>query len=75
VPGLDTTDVVETGIAVGGGAMCRPRRERTAVEERIGDQTVLRLLRAMMRAVVVEGGQARREVTRAAQGDQASLRA
>src|SRR5436309_9049026 len=43
-----------------------------AVEERISDQGVLKLLRAMLRAGVMEGGQVRREVTGAAQGGPAS---
>jgi retron-type reverse transcriptase len=43
-----------------------------AVEERISDQGVLKLLRAMLRAGVMEGGRARREVTGAAQGGPAS---
>ena len=34
-----------------------------AVEERISDQAVLALLRAMLRAGVMDGGQLRREVT------------
>jgi RNA-directed DNA polymerase len=43
-----------------------------AVEERIGDQGVLKLLRAMLRARVMQGGQVRREVTGAPQGGPAS---
>jgi RNA-directed DNA polymerase len=43
-----------------------------AVEERVSDQAVLTLLRAMPRAGVMEGGQVRREVTRAPQGGPAS---
>ena len=39
-----------------------------AVEERVCDQPVLKLLRAMLRAGVMEDGQVRREVTGAAQG-------
>jgi hypothetical protein len=39
-----------------------------AVEERVSDQAVLTLLRAMLRAGVMEGGQVRREVTGAPQG-------
>ena len=39
-----------------------------AVEERISDQAVLTLLRAMLRAGVMDGGQVRREVTGAPQG-------
>ena len=43
-----------------------------AVEERVSDQGVLKLLRAMLRAGVMEGGQVRREVTGAPQGGPAS---
>ncbi len=43
-----------------------------AVEERVSDQGVLKLVRAMLRAGVVEGGQLRQEVTGAAQGSPAS---
>jgi RNA-directed DNA polymerase len=43
-----------------------------AVEERVSDQAVLTLLRAMLRAGVMEGGQVRREVTGAPQGGPAS---
>jgi len=39
-----------------------------AVEERISDRTVLGLLRAMLRAGVLEDGQVRREVTGTPQG-------
>ena len=39
-----------------------------AVEERISDRTVLALLRAMLRAGVLEDGQVRREVTGTPQG-------
>lgn len=39
-----------------------------AVEERICDQAVLKLLRAILRAGVMEGGQVRRPITGAAQG-------
>ena len=39
-----------------------------AVEERIADQPVLKLLRAVLRAGVMEGGQVRREGTGTAQG-------
>ncbi len=43
-----------------------------AVEERVSDQAVLKLLRAMLRAGVMEGGQVRREVTGTPQGGPAS---
>ena len=43
-----------------------------AVEERISDQAVLKLVRAMLRAGVMEDGQLRREVTGAPQGGPAS---
>ena len=43
-----------------------------AVEERISDQGVLKLVRAMLRAGVMEDGQVRREVTGAPQGGPAS---
>ena len=43
-----------------------------AVEERISDQGVLKLLRTMLRAGVMEGGQVRREVTGTPQGGPAS---
>lgn len=39
-----------------------------AVEERVCDQAVLTLLRAMLRAGVVSGGVVRREVTGTPQG-------
>ena len=39
-----------------------------AVEERISDRTILTLLRAMLRAGVLEDGQVRREVTGTPQG-------
>lgn len=39
-----------------------------AVEERVCDQSVLKLLRAMLRAGVMEGGQVRRDTAGAAQG-------
>ena len=39
-----------------------------AVEERVCDQPVLKLLRAMLRAGVMEDGQVRRPDTGAAQG-------
>ena len=46
-----------------------------AVEERVCDQAVLKLLRAMLRAGVMEDGQVRRPVTGTAQGgvDQSPL--
>jgi RNA-directed DNA polymerase len=63
--------VVETDIANCFSAI--PHQElMQAVEERISDQGVLKLLRAMLRAGVMEGGQVRREVTGAAQGGPAS---
>jgi retron-type reverse transcriptase len=43
-----------------------------AVEERVSDQAVLKLLRAMLRAGVMEGGRVRREVTGTPQGGPAS---
>ena len=45
-----------------------------AVEERVSDQAVLTLLRGMLRAGVMEGGQVRREVTGAPQGGPACPR-
>ena len=39
-----------------------------AVEERVADQSVLKLLRQVLRAGVMQDGQIRREVTGAAQG-------
>jgi group II intron reverse transcriptase/maturase len=63
--------VVETDIANCFSAIPQEELMR-AVEERISDQGVLRLLRAMLRAGVMEGGQVRREVTGAPQGGPAS---
>src|SRR6266508_98830 len=53
--------VVETDIANCFSAIPQDKLMR-AVEERISDQGVLKLLRAMLRAGVMEGGQVRREV-------------
>ena len=59
--------VVETDIASCFSAI--PHEElMQAVEERVCDQPVLKLLRAMLRAGVMEGGQVRRPDTGAAQG-------
>jgi len=63
--------VVETDIANCFSAIPQEELMR-AVEERISDQGVLKLLRAMLRAGVMEGGQVRREVTGAAQGGPAT---
>src|SRR5271157_3016067 len=63
--------VVETDIANCFSAIPHDKLMQ-AVEERISDQGVLTLLRAMLRAGVMEGGQVRREVTGAAQGGPAS---
>jgi group II intron reverse transcriptase/maturase len=63
--------VVETDIANCFSAIPQEELMR-AVEERISDQAVLKLLRAMLRAGVMEGGQVRREVTGAPQGGPAS---
>jgi len=63
--------VVETDIANCFSAI--PHQElMRAVEERVSDQAVLKLLRAMLRAGVMEGGQVRREVTGTPQGGPAS---
>ena len=43
-----------------------------AVEERISDQAVLKLLRVMLRAGVMQDGAVRREVSGTAQGGPAS---
>jgi len=59
--------VVETDIANCFSAIPQDKLMR-AVEERISDQGVLKLLRAMLRAGVMEGGQVRRPDTGAAQG-------
>jgi RNA-directed DNA polymerase len=59
--------VAETDIASCFSAI--PHQElMQAVEERVCDQPVLKLLRAMLRAGVMEGGQVRRPDTGAAQG-------
>ena len=63
--------MVETDIANCFSAIPQDKLMR-AVEERISDQGVLKLLRAMLRAGVMEDGQVRREVTGAAQGGPAS---
>jgi RNA-directed DNA polymerase len=63
--------VVETDIANCFSAIPRDRLMQ-AVEERISDQGVLKLLRAMLRAGVMEDGRVRREVTGAPQGGPAS---
>ena len=54
--------VAETDIANCFAAIPQDELMR-AVEERISDQGVLKLLRAMLRAGVMEGGRVRREVT------------
>jgi len=59
--------VVETDIASCFSAIPHDKLME-AVEERICDQPVLKLLRAMLRAGVMEDGQVRREVTGTAQG-------
>jgi group II intron reverse transcriptase/maturase len=59
--------VVETDIANCFSAIPHDKLMR-AVEERISDQGVLKLLRVMLRAGVMEVGQVRREVTGAPQG-------
>ncbi len=63
--------VVETDIANCFSAIPQDKLMQ-AVEERISDQGVLKLLRAMMRAGVMEDGRVRREVTGAPQGGPAS---
>ena len=63
--------MAETDIANCFSAIPRDKLMR-AVEERISDQGVLKLLRAMLRAGVMDGGQVRREVTGAPQGGPAS---
>ena len=63
--------VVETDIANCFSAIPQDKLMQ-AVEERISDQGVLKLVRAMLRAGVMEGGQVRREVTGAPQGGPAS---
>jgi group II intron reverse transcriptase/maturase len=59
--------VVETDIANCFSAIPYPELMR-AVEERVSDQGVLKLLRAMLRAGVMEAGQVRREIGGTAQG-------
>ena len=59
--------VVETDIANCFSAIPQDKLMQ-AVEERISDRTVLGLLRAMLRAGVLEDGQVRREVTGTPQG-------
>ena len=59
--------VAETDIASCFSAI-PPDKLMHAVEERVCDQPVLKLLRAMLRAGVMEDGQVRRPVTGAAQG-------
>ncbi|HWH01687.1 MAG TPA: group II intron reverse transcriptase/maturase, partial [Pilimelia sp.] len=59
--------VVETDIANCFSAIPHERLMH-AVEERISDQAVLKLLRAMLRAGVMQDGQRRREVTGTPQG-------
>jgi len=59
--------VVETDIASCFSAIPHDRLIR-AVEERVSDQGVLKLLRAMLRAGVMQDGQVRREVTGTPQG-------
>ena len=63
--------VVETDIANCFSAIPQEELMR-AVEERISDQGVLKLVRVMLRAGVMEGGQVRREGTGAPQGGPAS---
>jgi group II intron reverse transcriptase/maturase len=59
--------VVETDIANCFSAI--PHQElMQAIEERIADQSVLKLIRQILRAGVMQDGQVRREVTGAAQG-------
>jgi len=59
--------VVETDIANCFSAIPHPELMH-AVEERVSDQAVLKLLRAMLRAGVMDDGQVRREVSGTAQG-------
>jgi group II intron reverse transcriptase/maturase len=63
--------VVETDIANCFSAIPQEELMR-AVEERVSDQAVLKLLRVMLRAGVMEDGRVRREVTGAPQGGPAS---
>jgi len=65
--------VVETDIANCFSAIPHGKLMQ-AVEERVSDQAVLTLLRGMLRAGVMEGGQVRREVTGAPQGGPACPR-
>jgi group II intron reverse transcriptase/maturase len=59
--------VVETDIANCFSAIPHDKLMQ-AVQERVSDQAVLKLLRAMLRAGVMEGGQVRRPVTGSPQG-------
>ena len=63
--------VVETDIANCFSAIPHDKLMQ-AVEERISDQGVLKLLRVMLRAGVMEDGQVRREITGTPQGGPAS---
>src|SRR5262249_56851651 len=63
--------VVETDIANCFSAIPHDKLMQ-AVEERISDQAVLKLLRAMLRAGVMKDGQVRREATGAAPSGPAS---
>ena len=63
--------VVETDIANCFSAIPHQKLMQ-AVEERISDQGVLKLVRAMLRAGVMEDGRVRREVTGTSQGGPAS---
>ena len=63
--------MVETDIANCFSAIPQEKLMR-AVEERVSDQAVLTLLRAILRAGVMQGGQVRREVTGAPQGGPAT---
>ena len=63
--------VVETDIANCFSAIPQDKLMQ-AVEERISDQGVLKLVRAMLRAGVMEDGQVRREVTGTPQGGPAT---
>jgi RNA-directed DNA polymerase len=56
------TDIANCFSAIPHGALMQ------AIEERVCDQTVLKLLRAMLRAGVMQDGQVRRPVTGTAQG-------
>jgi len=59
--------VVETDVANCFSAIPHDRL-MAAIEERVADQSVLKLIRQMLRAGVMRDGQVRREVTGAAQG-------